>query len=392
MTRTLYIDCPTGLSGDMFIASLLDAGAGMKTLKSGLAKLKLKGYTLKVTKERRQAVEGTRFKVLCGHEHHHRTFKDIKAIIEKSGLDRDIKDTAIAIFKNLAIAEGKVHGIAADKVHFHEVGAVDSIVDIVGAAILLKSLGIGALYSSEVPLGSGRVMTDHGMLPIPAPATIELMKGVPIAPSDIKMELTTPTGAAILKTLAKGFGPMPAMTIESIGYGCGGKDLREFPNAARAVIGASSKNAKTGEKVIVIETNIDDMSPQIAGYLTEKLLKEGALDAYVTPVFMKKQRPAILLTVLTVEESRDRLVDLIFAESSTIGVRCHETQRTCLERKSITLKTEYGQIKAKMSVKNGRTLNIQPEYEDCRRIAEKKHVPLKKIIESAIAAAAKKRP
>ena len=235
--RILYFDCPTGISGDMCVASLIDLGVSVEKLKKELKKLKLSGYEITVTRENRGAINGIRFKVRSSETHPHRTFKDIKNLIERSGLKKDVKELSIRIFTNLAKAEGKVHGISPLKVMFHEVGAIDSIVDIVGVSIALRELDIDEVRASAIPTGSGFVNTMHGRLSVPAPATIEVLKGVPIVPSPIEMELTTPTGAVILKTVSKGFGKMPAMTIKNIGYGLGGKDFKEMPNALRAVIG-----------------------------------------------------------------------------------------------------------------------------------------------------------
>ena len=390
--RILYFDCPTGISGDMCLASLIDLGVSAEKLKKELKKLKLSGYEIKVTRENRGAVNGVRFKVRSSETHPHRTFKDIKNLIERSGLKKDVKELSIRIFTNLAKAEGKVHGISPLKVMFHEVGAIDSIVDIVGVSIALRELDIDEVRASAIPTGSGFVNTMHGRLSVPAPATIEVLKGVPIVPSPIEMELTTPTGAVILKTVSKGFGKMPAMTIKNIGYGLGGKDFKEMPNALRAVIGEAdvlitpfykggSGGIKKDSFVTVIETNIDDMTPQTVGYLLERLIKEGALDAFITPVQMKKARPGFLLTVLADEKEKDRLTEIIFRESTSIGIRHYCAARTCLERKIVRVKTPLGPVRVKVSTLNGKTVNIQPEYEDCKKIAEKKKLPLREVMD-----------
>ncbi|VAV84619.1 FIG099352: hypothetical protein [hydrothermal vent metagenome] len=393
--KILYLDCPTGISGDMCMASLIDLGADLAAIKKELKKLPVKGYTIKTTKEKRHAISGTRFKVITKKEKHHRTFKDIKGLIEDSTLSCEVKKLSIKIFKNLAVAEGKVHGISHTKVHFHEVGAIDSIVDIVGVAIAITGLGIEKVYTSPIPLGSGWVDTDHGRLPIPAPATLEVIKGVPTIPSPITMELTTPTGAVIVKTLASGHGMAPEMTVEAIGYGLGGKDFRELPNAMRALMGSApeatltkkgskGKSAGTGQnQVIEIKTNIDDMNPQIAAYLVDRLIKKGALDAYLTPVIMKKGRPGLLLTVLTDEKKKDTLSRIILTESTSIGLRYTAAERQCLERKIIKVNTPYGTIRVKESLLDGIVVNRHPEFEDCRKAAERSKVPLKEVMESA---------
>lgn len=384
--KILYFDSPAGISGDMCMASLISLGVDMKKIKRELKKLDVSEYTIKTSLERRHAIEGVRFKVHTTESKHHRTFKDIKKLIDKSILSKKVKELSVEIFQALAIAEGRVHGVSADKVHFHEVGAVDSIVDIVGVAIAITELKVDAVYASAIPLGSGLVKTDHGTMPIPAPATIELMKGIPTKSSPITMELTTPTGAVIVKTLVKEFGPMPEMVIKKIGYGVGGKDFKEIPNVLRAVIGeatAVTKPTEDSSSVIVIETNIDDMNPQIGGYIIERLLKEGALDAYLTPVQMKKSRMGMLLTVLAEEAKKDSLLEVIFTESTSIGVRSYRVERDCLKREIKTVKTPYGKVSVKLSYLNGRLVNSAPEYEECRLLAEKKKIPLKEVIESA---------
>lgn len=385
--RILYFDSPSGISGDMTMAALIDLGVDIKKIKRELKKLDLSNYTIKTTLERRHAIEGVRFKVRTTESKHHRTFKDIKKIIEKSKLTKEVKVLSIEIFKALAIAEGSVHGINAEKVHFHEVGAVDSIVDIVGIAIAIIDLKVDAIYSSPIPLGSGLVSTMHGTMPIPAPATIELMRGIPTKPSPVAMELTTPTGAVIAKTLVKEFGPMPAMVIERIGYGIGGNDFEEIPNVLRVVLGemtgTSRSEPDSTSGVIVLETNIDDMNPQIGGYLIERLLKEGALDAYITPVQMKKTRMGMLITVITEESLKDSLLEVIFTESTSIGVRSYRVDRDCLTREIKTIKTPYGKVGVKLSYLNGRLVNSAPEYEDCKLLAEKKGIALKEIMDSA---------
>ncbi|MBI5598902.1 MAG: nickel pincer cofactor biosynthesis protein LarC [Deltaproteobacteria bacterium] len=392
--RILYFDCPTGMSGDMCIASLIDLGVSVEKIKRELKKLRLKDYSIGISREKRHAITGVRFKVRTTETHHHRTFKDIKDLIEKSRLSSGVKDSSLAMFENLARAEGKVHCISPFRVEFHEVGAVDSIVDIVGVAIAIKALGVQAVYSSALPLGSGWVNTMHGKLPVPPPATLEIVKGMPVVPSPIAMELTTPTGAVILKTLVRGFGQMPQMTVERTGYGCGGKDFGELPNVVRAVLGTreekdEEKAPPGSERLIVMEANIDDMSPQIAGYIMEKLLERGALDVFFTPVVMKKSRPGILLTVLAIEAKKEELTDIIFRESTSIGIRFHPVERTCLERKLLKVRTPYGTVRVKKSLLNGRTVNVQPEYEDCRLCAVKKNAPVKDVISAARAMAGK---
>ncbi|MBI5887548.1 MAG: nickel pincer cofactor biosynthesis protein LarC [Deltaproteobacteria bacterium] len=406
--KILYLDCPMGISGDMFLAALIDLGADSRAILREIEKLGLGPVKVKIAKETRHSITATSFRAAHMHEHRHRTFKDIKNIISASALSKEVKDLSVAIFKNIAAAEGRIHGISAQKVHFHEVGAMDSIIDIVGAAVAVTSLKADRVISSPIPLGSGWAKTMHGTLPIPAPATVELLKGVPVLSSDAPFELTTPTGAAIVKTIASGFGPIPDMIIEDTGYGAGKKDFKERANVLRAVTGvmpdglkglgplrglsphADNGQARGAEKLFMIETNIDDMSPQIAGYLMETLFAAGALDVYFTPVQMKKTRPGILLSALAEGDRVSGIVDAIFRESTSIGVRSYAVERHCLGRKTVKVKTPYGTVGFKVSLRNGKPVNIQPEYDECRAIAAKKKVPLKEVIDAAKAAFRKK--
>lgn len=391
--KMLYIDTPMGISGDMFMAGMIDLGVDFKAVLKELKKLPIDKIDISITKEARHSISATCFRVKNTESRHHRTFKDIKGLIKKSALSADVKKISTATFKTIAEAEGKIHGISADKVHFHEVGAMDSIIDIVGSAIAVTALKPDIIIASPIPLGSGWATTMHGTLPVPAPATLEILRGVPIASSNAPFELTTPTGAAIIKTLATGFGPLPAMTIERVGYGAGKKDFKEKANVLRAVIGAPNTEgehayARSGQNTIkIIETNIDDMTPQTAGYLMERLFVAGALDAYITPVQMKKSRPGILITALCKEASAEKLVDIIFSESTSIGIRTHAVERLCLERKIISVPTPYGKIRVKVSYLDSKAVNIQPEYDDCRINAIKKNVPLRAVTEAALSAA-----
>ena len=378
-----------GISGDMFLASLIDLGVDHKAILRELRKLPVDRIKVAVKKESRHSITGTTFRVKIHEGHHHRTFRDIKKIISGSELKPGVKKLSTEIFRIIAEAEGKIHNVAADAVHFHEIGAMDSIIDIIGAAIAIDILKPDEVVCSPLPLGTGWADTMHGRIPIPAPATVEILKGAPVAPSSIAFELTTPTGAAIMKTIA-GFGTMPAMTIERIGYGAGKKDFKESANLVRAILGSvesKSKPAAGTEELLVLETNIDDMSPQVAGYLLEKLLAKGALDAFYTPVQMKKSRPGVLLTVLTRPSDKDALLGLIFEESTSIGVRTYPVERHCLERKMMKVKTPFGSIPVKVSFRAGKAVNVQPEYEDCRAVAEKKGVALKTVIDAARSAA-----
>jgi uncharacterized protein (TIGR00299 family) protein len=386
--KLLYFDCPMGISGDMFLGALIDMGVDLGVILAEIKKLRIgEKYVVSTTREERHSISGTAFRVRAGDSHRHRTFNDIKRLIEGSEIAPEVKRLSVSIFRTIAEAEGRVHGISPGRVHFHEVGALDSIIDIVGAATAVLSLKIDRFVSGPIALGSGWTKTMHGTLPIPAPATLEILKGAPIAPSDVPFELTTPTGAAIVKTLADGFvSGMPAMVIEAVGYGAGKKDFRDAANVLRLVVGRAEGAAGAGGAEFVLETNIDDMSPQLAGFLMERLLDAGALDAYFTPVQMKKSRPGVLLTVIAREDTRQALLDIIFSESTTIGVRSYPVERHCLERKSVKAKTRWGMVRVKVSMRDGRVVNAQPEYEDCRAIAARKAVPLKDVIDAAKAA------
>lgn len=391
----LYLDCPMGISGDMFLAALIDMGVDFKKILKELERLGVGPIDVRIKKEVRHSITGTTFRVRTKDEKHHRTFKDIKKIIEKSGLEKSVKDLSVKIFSIIADAEGKIHGIGADDVHFHEVGAMDSIIDIVGASIAVKSLKIDKVVSSPIALGSGWTDTMHGRLPIPAPATLEILKGIPVSSSGIPFELTTPTGAAIVKALATGFGPMPSMTIEKTGYGAGKKDFIEAANVLRAIQGAVEAHhasPTTHDGLLMLEANIDDMSPQTAGYLMERLFEEGALDVYFTPVVMKKSRPGILLSALGPFDRRDALLSTIFAESTTIGVRLYPIERVCLERKIIKVKTRYGLVRVKVSMRDNKAVNIQPEYEDIRAAARRHNAPLKTVMDEARSRASAVKP
>jgi len=378
--KIAYFDCCSGISGDMVIGALIDSGLDVKILQRELRKLPINGYSISAAKDERHHIVGSNFRVRFKESRHHRTFKDIKNLISRSKLSHKVKELSTTIFFNLAKAEAKVHGCKIDDVHFHEVGAIDSIIDIVGTAIGIEQLDIEKVYASPLSLGSGWVKTLHGRMPVPAPATLELLKGVTIIPSPVASELTTPTGAAIIKTLAQDFGDMPKMKIQNTGYGIGDKVFKEIPNVLRLIIGERSGDP---EKLLIMETNIDDMNPQIYDYLMTRLFKKGALDVFLTPIQMKKGRPAVLLKVLCPAKQRDALMDTIFEETTTLGVRTYEVNRYCLERKIEDVLTSYGKVRIKVSLKNGKPINIQPEYEDCRKAAQKKNVPLKQVMDAA---------
>ncbi len=393
-----------GISGDMFLGAMIDLGVSKSAILKEVSRLPIDPgeIDVKVARATRHSISAVTFKVRIKESDHHRTFKDISRMINGSALDKRVKALSIAIFKEIAVGEGKVHNIAPEKVHFHEVGAIDSIIDIVGAATAFSAISPDRVVSTPVPLGAGWSNTMHGRLPVPTPATLEILKGVPVAESTAPFELTTPTGAAILKTITDEYSTMPAMTITGIGYGAGKKDFKGAANVLRLVTGEaanSSNRSRTKgagssgpgsnaiERLWLLETNVDDMSPEVAGYLMERLFDHGALDVYYTPVQMKKSRPGLLISVLSTEDLRSGLTEILFTESTTIGIRATPVEREALGRKSIKVSSGYGRVSVKVSRLKGRTVNIEPEYEECRTIAKKKGVALKEVMAGAIAAA-----
>lgn len=403
--RIAYFDCFAGISGDMTLGALVDAGANFESLKLELAKLGVKEYDLMLNTVVRNGISATDIGVKVHHDHDHhghhhgRSFTDIKQLIERSALSDNVKTKSIAIFKRLGEAEAKIHGKSIEEIHFHEVGAVDSIVDIVGACVCLDLLGIDRVYASPIPTFHGMVEIAHGTFPLPAPATAEILKDIPWRELGIEGEIVTPTGAAILAELAEGFGPMPSMTLKSTGYGAGKKDFG-IPNVLRVMIGEHDEDAyrdmgvpKQQEhkcckhpEIAILESNIDDLEPQIYEVVIERLLSAGALDVYLTPIQMKKNRPATLLSVICDPKDIAAMGDIIFEETSTIGIRIDKRSRMCLPRESVTVDTKYGQIRIKVARKDGKITNAHPEYEDCKAAAVKHSVPVKQVRDTAIAA------
>ncbi len=393
--RIAYFDCFSGISGDMCLGALVDAGAPLSEIEKGLKKLPIKGWGLVEKKVRRSYFQATKVDVLLKPEKSVigpviRRWRDIEGIIKASSFSDDVKQRGLEIFKILFKAEAKVHGEKFQRVHLHELGAADCLIDIFGTIIGLDLLGVSAIYSSPLDLGGGYVRTDHGILPVPAPATVEIIKDVPVYSSGISFELTTPTGAAILKCLAKGFGEMPLFIPEKTGIGAGSRDIEGRPNVLRIVIGDMHQE-KSADKICVIETNIDDMNPQVYEYLTEKLFKKGALDVFMTQIFMKKMRPGTKLSVLCGKDRRNELINLILKETTSIGVRYHETSRVTMSRQIRIVSTKYGKARVKLSGFEGQVDRITPEYEDCRKIAEESGVPLLEIMEEVKKSATNKR-
>ncbi|MGH9842360.1 MAG: nickel pincer cofactor biosynthesis protein LarC [Blastocatellia bacterium] len=407
MARTLYLDCFAGASGDMFIGALLDCGLDFEFLKRELAKLGVGGYELSLTRVDRCGISAAKFDVHLQdeepvevhHQHHdhphdhlpqsairnpqsgHRALSEIKRMIATSSLSASIKERAQAIFQRIGEAESKIHNVPIESVHFHEVGAMDSIVDIVGACIGLEALQIERIISSPLHVGSGTFRCAHGIYPVPGPATTELLKGAPVYSKEIEGELVTPTGAAIISTLAERYGTLPMMKIERVGYGAGTRTYPKFPNVLRVVIGEVEEDADhTPSQITVIEANIDDSNAQVFGHLMEQALAAGALDIFYTPVQMKKNRPGVLLTLLCKSEDRDRMCELIFRETTTLGLRHRNEQREILRREFVTVETEFGAIRIKTGhSRDGRVMNASPEFEDCRAAAEQHQVGLRDV-------------
>ena len=433
--RIAYLDCFSGISGDMFLGALVDAGVPAKLLEETVAALNV-GARLEVSRVDRSGISATKVDVWVDgekdapgemsagrydHEHgraehshekpvelrehnfalaekdarasrprpheHGRGLKEIREIIAKAEVSETAKKTAIAIFEALGAAEARIHNIDVEKVHFHEVGGVDAMVDIVCAAIGVEELGADEIVCSPLNIGGGTVNCAHGTFPVPAPATVELLKDAPVFSSGIQAELVTPTGAAIVKTIATRFGAFPAMKIEKAGYGAGTRDFSGHANVLRLTIGEAEPEiaAKIGQETItVLEANLDDLNPQVFGYVMDRLLEDGALDVFSVPVQMKKNRPGLVLTVLCKPEDAAKLSQIIFAETTTLGVRRREERRAALSRKWISVSTQWGDVRMKIASMNGTVANYAPEYEDCRRIAVEHHVPLKSVMQEAM--------
>jgi len=384
--KIAYFDCFSGISGDMTVGSLLDAGLKIGTLEKELKKLGLTGYQLEVDKVVKKGISATQFKVRIKEEGVERRFKDILTIIEKSKLDEEIKKETKKIFFNIAQAESKIHRKDLDKIHFHEIGGLDSIIDITSAVIGIKTLGIEEIYSSALPVGKGFVKCAHGVIPVPAPATLELLKNIPTYSGGIESEMITPTGAGIIGTLAKSFRERPLMKIERTGYGAGEKEFT-IPNLLRISIGEKilkdehSKDGYVSDEVVLIETNIDDMNPEFYDYIMERLFSQGALDAFLTPIQMKKNRPAHMLSIVVYEQNLKEILEVLFSESTTLGVRIREIKRLRLAQQNFIAETKYGKIRVKIGIFKGEIKNIAPEYEDCKKMAKQHQVPLKEVYE-----------
>jgi len=418
--RIAYLDCFSGISGDMFLGALADAGVPPAIFEEAVAALNI-GARLEISPVNRSGISATKVDVVVageieqpreisastphhlhthsehqsqakkhsGHHNHGRALSQIREIIRKTSLGDSAKQTAIAIFEKLGAAEAKIHNVPIEQIHFHEVGAADALVDIVCAAVGAEALGVDEFICSPLNVGGGTVTCAHGTFPVPAPATVELLKGAPVYSSGIQAELVTPTGAAIVATLAKRFAPFPQMNIDKTGYGAGTRDFPGHANVLRITLGESLTKRHAGEgaratHITVLEANLDDLTPQVFGYVMSQLLEAGALDVFSTPVQMKKNRPGILLTVLAKPEDAGNLSQIIFAETTTLGVRRREESREVLARKWQTVTTRFGDVRIKLASLNGTVTNYAPEYEDCRRIAVEHRVPLKTVMQEAL--------
>ena len=442
--RIAYFDCFSGISGDMFLGALVDAGVPVRLLEETVAALDI-GARLEISRVNRSGIAATKVDVFAegekdapleksakqehGHDHEHkheknhshaeesglagtpalqstragapfgfaqgrsaphvhsRGLKEIKEIIGRAAIGESARQTAVAIFEALGAAEAKIHNVEIEKIHFHEVGAVDAMVDIVCAAVGAEALGVDDIVCSPLNVGGGTVECAHGTFPVPAPATVELLKGAPVFSSGVQAELVTPTGAAIVKTLAARFAAFPEMKIEKTGYGAGSQDFPRHANVLRLTVGEALPQlaGETPQETIsVLEANLDDLNPQVFGYVLDRLLQEGALDVFGVPVQMKKNRPGTLLTALCKPEDAAKLEQIIFAETTTLGVRRREEKRQVLARKWLSVSTQWGKVRIKIASMNGTVTNYAPEYEDCRRIAAERHIPLKSVMQEAV--------
>jgi uncharacterized protein (TIGR00299 family) protein len=382
--RTLYFDCFAGASGNMILGALVSLGIDQEELRREVEKLNTAAFQIEFEKVMRSGISAVHAQVRVPVESKHRHLNDILRIIEESPLADRVKRRSVDIFRRLAEAEAKVHGIEVGKVHFHEVGALDAIVDVVGSCIGFEMLGIESFACSKIHVGSGFVEIEHGKFPVPPPAVSELLRGIPIYSTEVTGELITPTGAAIISALSASYGVIPEMAVEQTGYGAGTRVYDKFPNVLRMMVGESEAVSSSRERVAVLETNIDDISPQILGYVMERALAKGALDCWFTPIQMKKNRPATLLSILCRPEDTATLTELIYSETTTLGVRVTETERECLEREIVSSLTPFGRIDVKIARSGGKTINVMPEYDQVRKAAIANNVPFRVVHTAAI--------
>jgi pyridinium-3,5-bisthiocarboxylic acid mononucleotide nickel chelatase len=384
MTRTVYLDCIAGAAGDMLLGALIDAGADLDAVNRGLAQLPV-DVSVRLSPARRHSIGATRVEVLAPGEAVHRTWGDVRALIEEAALPRRARERAVGVFRRLAEAEGHVHRIAPDEVHFHEVGAADAIADICGFALALESLAVDELICSPLPLGRGMIDAAHGRLPLPAPATVELLRGIPVEGVDERVELVTPTGAAIVAALVDGFGELPAMRLERAGYGAGERDLASRPNIVRAIVGERRPSPRP--TVSIVETNLDDMSPELLPPAVDSCFAAGALDVWLTPVHMKKARPGFVLSALARNDDEAAVCDAVLRNTTSLGVRVTQAERIELERTSETVDVLGQRVRIKIGWRDGATLNVKPEHDDCVAVADRTGASAKDVWVRAVAAA-----
>ncbi len=384
--KTLYFDCFAGASGDMILGAMVAAGVDPQILKEQIALLNVDGYSIDFKIVDRSGLSATHAVVQTEHEHVHRHLSDILKLINASRLSDSVKHRSARVFSRLAEAEAFVHNEPVKQIHFHEVGALDAIIDVVGAAICFDLLGVDHFVASPLNVGSGTVDMHHGRLPVPPPAVTELLRDVPFYSTFIKGELLTPTGAAIITTVCSEYGPIPQMRLAQIGCGAGTREYEKFPNVLRVFVGEIETRQPADERLLIVETNVDDMSPQLFGHVMERALELGALDCYFTPVQMKKNRPGVLLSILCKPEDREKFMQLLFAETTTLGARSYEVNRRALERETVRVETQYGSIDVKVARLNGAVVNAMPEYEECRRAAIASNVALRVVEDAARAA------
>jgi pyridinium-3,5-bisthiocarboxylic acid mononucleotide nickel chelatase len=382
--KSLYFDCFSGVSGDMILGALVDSGVDLETIKRELEKLKLTGYSLKAYKTKRGEISGTKVDVELAEtkndpHHHGRHLSEIKKIIEESNLSEEVKKKSLNVFQKIGVAEAEIHNIPLEKVHFHEVGALDSIVDIVGSIVGIVSLNAVKIYASAINTGEGMVKCDHGTMPVPAPATVKLLEGIPCYSSGVKKELATPTGVAILSEMVDEFGSLPPMKIQGSGFGAGGHEIESTPNLLRLIVGEMEEVNGSVENMIMVETNIDDMNPEFYEHISQRLFDAGAVDVFSSPILMKKNRPAQKLSILAPSTVFQKIQKIVFEESTTFGLRYYSVGRALLDRKNVVVETVYGSVNVKVGSLNGEVLQIAPEYEDCKALAKEKQVPLKQI-------------
>jgi len=381
-----YLDCFSGISGDMTLGALVSLGVPAGWLQQEIARLPIDGFEIRSSCVMRHGIQATRVDVRVQESHHHRNFTHIRDLIDNSPFSEAVKARGLSVFDRLATAEATVHGVAKDEVHFHEVGGMDSIVDIIGTCLAMEYLNIDAVICSRLPLGGGFVQCQHGTLPVPAPATLEILKGIPVSAGSAQVELVTPTGAAIAAALAGSFEPMPWMKVHGVGYGAGNRELESRPNLLRIVLGdqLEAEHPLSGQTLVMVECCIDDMNPELFGYLMDRLFEDGALDVYWVPVYMKKNRPGTMVQVLCAPDNRAEVVERLFSETTTLGVRYHQVHRTALAREPIEVQTPWGRVAAKRVTGPDGTRRVVPEFEACKEIAQAQKMPLRQVYESII--------